>query len=107
MALGIIASPEDSSLGIELSGIVRRAGSRVTNVSVGDRIFAVGAGGFFASTVIIPSSLVVKITDNLSFEDAATMPACFGTVLRSLMEVAQLEKNQVSVFPNPPSAPEV
>jgi NADPH:quinone reductase-like Zn-dependent oxidoreductase len=99
MSLGLIPSPTKTiALGMEVSGVVRRAGSCVTNVSVGDRICALGKAGLFASVIVIQSSLAVKIPDDLSFEDAATMPACFATVIRSLVDVGQLEKDQVSAL---------
>ena len=99
LSLGIIPfSSKKIPLGIELSGIVLRKGSEVDDISVGDRVFGLADGGLFSSSAILSSLAVVKIPDNLSFVDAATMPVCFCTAMRSLFEVGQLEKDQVSVI---------
>lgn len=86
--------PGKIPFGLEISGFVRRLGPAVTSLSLGDRVLAL-ADGIFASTVIVPSTLVAKIPDQLSFNDAATMPCCYGTVIRSLIDVGNLQKNQV------------
>ena len=83
-------------MGLEFAGVIRQIGSQVKDVSVGDRVFGFAAGGLFSSNAILPSLGVVKIPDQLSFEDAATMPVCFVTVMRALFEVGNLERDQVS-----------
>jgi NADPH:quinone reductase-like Zn-dependent oxidoreductase len=96
-ALGLIPfSSEKIPLGLEFAGVIRQIGSQVKDVSVGDRVFGFAAGGLFSSNAILPSLGVVKIPDQLSFEDAATMPVCFVTVMRALFEVGNLERDQVS-----------
>ena len=42
--------------------------------------------------------LVIKIPNDLSFEQAATMPACYTPAVQSLIDVGQLEKGQVRVI---------
>lgn len=83
-------------LGCEASGIVSRTGPDVKSVKVGDRV-AVMAGGTFTTHLTISSSLCAKIPDNLSFEEAATMPCTFATVIHSLIEIARLQKDQVGL----------
>lgn len=83
-------------MGLEFAGVIRQIGSQVKDVSVGDRVFGFAAGGLFSSNAILPSLGLVKIPDQLSFEDAATMPVCFVTVMRALFEVGNLERDQVS-----------
>ena len=95
LSLGLISSSAaHPRLGLELAGTVKRVGSMVTNVAVGDRVIAISNGGLFASVAVLPSLLVAKIPDCLSLKDAATMPICFGTTTRALMEVGQLERDQ-------------
>jgi NADPH:quinone reductase-like Zn-dependent oxidoreductase len=97
-------------LGLELSGIVRRIGRNVRNVSVGNRVCALAFEGCFSTSAVIESPLVVGIPDELSFEDAAGMPLCFATVIQSLVDVGRLERDQVShyrplVFSRSPESP--
>ncbi|KAF2821460.1 KR domain-containing protein [Ophiobolus disseminans] len=96
LSLGLISSPTmHPRLGLELAGVIRRVGSSVTNVAVGDRVVALSSGGLFTSVAVLPSLLVAKIPDALGFEDAATMPICFGTTMRALMEIGHLEEGQI------------
>jgi NADPH:quinone reductase-like Zn-dependent oxidoreductase len=44
----------------------------------------------FSTLVTVPAKLCAKIPDNLSWEDAATMPCVFGTVVHALLEKAEL-----------------
>ena len=56
---------------------------------------AVGSGAF-TTTLCTLESLCAKIPDELSFADAATMPCVYGTVVHGVLDVARLEKKQVS-----------
>lgn len=86
--------PSSPQLGVELSGIVTRVGSGVEHVGTGDRVVAVATDGCFSTLVVIESSLVVKIPDSLSLDDAATMPTVFATALQSLVQVGRIRKGQ-------------
>jgi NADPH:quinone reductase-like Zn-dependent oxidoreductase len=92
--LGVVDIPK-AGLGLEAAGVVRRIGSRVENIAVGDRVLLFG-GGAFSSLVKTPAVLCSKMPPQLSFEDASTMPCVFGTVIHCLEDVGRLEKDQVS-----------
>ncbi|KAF5665038.1 polyketide synthase [Fusarium denticulatum] len=91
-ALGVVPYPE-AGLGLEGSGIVRRVGPEVKYLQPGDRIMFL-ADGSFASHVVTPEELCEKIPTDLSFEDAATMPAVFATAFCSLFNIGGLRKGQ-------------
>ena len=59
-------------LGYSMSGIVVEVGSKVEGIAVGDRV-ACGGAGFanHAEYCSVPKNLVVKVPDNVSFEDAS------------------------------------
>ena len=38
--------------------------------------------------------IVMKIPDSLSYESAATVPVCFGTVIYGLIDIGRLEQGQ-------------
>ncbi|KAF2968204.1 hypothetical protein GQX73_g5355 [Xylaria multiplex] len=93
VSMGVLAFGDGApQLGIEMSGVVTRAGSDVQHVQVGDRVIAVAAHGCFSTRAIAKAPLVVETLKHLSFEEAATMPTVFGTVLQALSRVGRLRK---------------
>lgn len=97
LAMGILKhGSEGVPLGLDTTGIIRRVGSNVSNVAIGDRIFALAPHGCITDRLVLPASLAIKLPDHLSFEDAATMPCCFATAIHSLLNVGGIVKGQVS-----------
>ena len=95
IAIGQLEEKEDWELGSDASGIVRQIGSKATDFSLGDRVFIFEKGCF--STFLKCSAFhCAKISSHLSFQDAATMPCVYATVIRGLIEVGRLEQGQVS-----------
>ena len=99
-AMGIVNGAETlkkgiSPFGLEGTGLVTIVGSEVTNVAIGDRVMMIGCESIGMATEIQrPASLCVKIPDQLSDEEAATMPVVYVTVLMFLVEKWKLEKGQ-------------
>ena len=100
IAMGIISSGDTLKKGTNLFGLegvgyVTKVGSEVTNVAVGDRVIAVGSESVGMATVIQRSAdLCIRIPDQLSDEEAATMAVVYVTVLMFLVEKWKLEKGQ-------------
>jgi NADPH2:quinone reductase len=57
--------------GQEAAGVVTEIGSDVTELQVGDRVAYSGALGSYAEYAAVPAARLVKIPDDLSFEQAA------------------------------------
>lgn len=98
LAMGILRydpASEGVPLGIDTTGVIRRVGLNVSNVAVGDRIFALASHGCITDRLILSSSLAIKLPYDLTFEDAATMPCCFATAIYSLLNVGEIMKEQV------------
>lgn len=94
IALGLF-DVSKASMGIEAAGVVRRIGTQVKDLRIGDRVILFGTRCF--STVITTSEqLCAKMADELSFDDGATMPCVYGTVIYSFVDVGRLETGQVS-----------
>ncbi|KAI1101771.1 hypothetical protein F4804DRAFT_334979 [Jackrogersella minutella] len=95
LARGVIesATPGRIPLGYELSGVVRKVGSAVADLVPGDRVMAL-CNGCLATRNVAPAEIVMKIPDDLSFEAAATIPVCFGTVIYGLIDIGRLERGQ-------------
>ena len=85
---------ESSGLGCEASGIIRRVGIHVKDFQPGDRVVVL-ASGAFSTVLTTPSSLCAPIPEDMSFEQAATMPCVYSTVIYSLIELGQLDADQV------------
>ncbi|MGE8067109.1 quinone oxidoreductase family protein [Pseudomonas sp. NPDC089569] len=71
---GAVPLPLPSGLGLEGAGRVAAVGAGVNNVRVGDRVaYATGPIGSYASARLYPAERLVKIPDELSFDDAAAV----------------------------------
>ena len=57
--------------GQEASGVVTEVGEEVTNVKRGDRVAYTGAVGSYAEYAAVPANRLVRIPDELDFEQAA------------------------------------
>jgi hypothetical protein len=98
IAMGILggAEIEHAGLGVEAAGTVSNVGRAVKDIIPGDRCF-VFCGGAFTTTLTTKRMHCVKIPGHLSFEEAASMPAVYSTVLYCLMDQARLERDQVRI----------
>ena len=100
IAMGIINGSEllekgTSAFGLEGTGYITKVGSEVTNVAIGDRVMLIGCESVGMATLIQrPANLCIKIPDQLSDEEAATMPVVYVTVLMFLVEKWKLAKGQ-------------
>lgn len=94
--MGIIEAGNEGigDFGVEGAGVVSSVGPNVQHLRVGDRV-AFNWGGCFSTVLRMPEINCTKITESLSFEEAATMPCVYGTAMYGLMDVARLEKGQV------------
>jgi NADPH:quinone reductase-like Zn-dependent oxidoreductase len=95
--LGNLSSNEDFSnnFGIEGSGIVTAVGLEARRFRVGDRV-AFNYGGSLSTSITLPETLCAKIPDTMTFEEAASIPYSYGTILYGLMDIGRLKKGQVS-----------
>lgn len=83
------------TFGLEGAGIVSKIGADVKHVNVGDRVMILGTSSTgLATEVQRPGRFTLRISDDLTFEEAATMPSVYVTVLLGLVDKAQLEKDQ-------------
>lgn len=98
-AMGIIDGDDSHGkslgLGCEGAGVVTKVGRDVSHVRVGDRVMGFGSyTGALATELTTLGRLTVAIPDALGFEEAATMPCVYVTVLRGLVDKAALRPGQ-------------
>ncbi|KAH8915516.1 GroES-like protein [Atractiella rhizophila] len=69
-------------LGSDIAGTVHAVGRGVSRLKVGDRVMVGTMGGGFQQYVAVSEQI---IPDNVSFEEAATIPVCYGTMIIGVM----------------------
>jgi NADPH:quinone reductase-like Zn-dependent oxidoreductase len=94
--------------GVDIAGDVAEVGENVKDLKVGTRVvidptvksggpprvIGVNLYGGFAEYVKVPASNVVPIPDDLSYDDASTLPICYVTAWYGLFERAGLKRGE-------------
>lgn len=95
MRMGII--PKNKIYGADIAGVVEAVGSGVKAYCPGDKVAAdisgCGLGGF-AEYVAVPDSVLVKIPESVSFEDAAALPVAAETAIQALRDKGNVQAGQ-------------
>ncbi|HBJ36745.1 MAG TPA: hypothetical protein DDZ51_18715, partial [Planctomycetaceae bacterium] len=85
--------PGEIPLGAECSGVVVSVGSGVKEFAVGDRVIAI-VPDCFASTVVTPAVSAVKMPEDWSFSDGASVSVAYLTASVALESLAQVQTGQ-------------
>lgn len=88
--------PEGASeiLGLEMAGIVEKAGGEVSRWKPGDFVFGLLPGGGYAEYCVIHEQLAMPIPDTLTFAQAAAIPETFLTAYQALGWLGKLSRSQ-------------
>ena len=81
------------TVGLEASGVVRRAGEAVRTCRVGDAVVFT-QGGCIANRAVVKDYLVFRKPDALSMEQAASVLSVYVTAYYSLIHLARLRTGQ-------------
>ena len=84
-------------LGRDFSGVVSALGAGVSDLKVGDEVFAVcdvGQEGAYAEKIAIKASIVAKKTGRLSHVDAAALALAGLTAIVSIEDTLKLKKGE-------------
>jgi putative PIG3 family NAD(P)H quinone oxidoreductase len=81
-------------MGLEASGVISQVGKEVTGWQIGDRVCTLLSGGGYAEKVSSPASLLIRMPDEWSFEEAAAIPEVFYTAYLNLFIEGRLEKDE-------------
>lgn len=73
-------------IGLEGARIVRNIGADVENFKNDDRVI-IFEHGCFSTRLAISAKLCAKITGGFGFEEAATLPCVYSTVIHSLLTI--------------------
>ena len=85
------------TLGLDIAGIVEAVGSAVTNLRVGDPVYArmdLSHLGGYAEYAVVNAAEVVRKPDSLDYIQAASIPHAALTAWRALIDIANLTAGQ-------------
>lgn len=91
---GNYPAPKDASAdipGLEVSGIIEDCGKEVKRWKRGDSVCALVSGGGYAEYVSVNEEHCLPIPENLSFEEAASLPETLFTVWHNVFQRAALQ----------------
>jgi len=89
-----IGAPDDARMGVDFAGTVEEVGKDVKRFTPGDAVFG-GRSGAFAEYLVIPEDrAVVRKPENVTFEQAASVPIAAITALQALRDTGQLRAGQ-------------
>lgn len=102
-----LRTPKVTRVGVDMAGQVEAVGRNVTRFTPGDEVFGVCirdphasrmnvwvCQGAFAEYACAPESTVVEKPDNVTFEQAASVPVAAFTALQGLRDIGHLQPGQ-------------
>ena len=86
---------DETLIGHDSSGIVKRLGpgTEQSGLKLGDRVCGIFKGRFASTSQTFWTS-VAKIPDNMSWEEAASLPIAHTTAYVALIDIARLQKGE-------------
>ncbi len=96
---GLYPQPLPAGLGMEGAGVVEAVGEGVTEVQVGDRVAYAGRpNGAYASVRNMPSNILLRLPESISFETGAAMMLQGLTVQYLFNRTVQLKAGDTILF---------
>lgn len=86
--------PRNPTLGRDLAGTVEAVGRAVTRFRAGDRVYAEIPAGSYAEYARVPEAAAARMPDNLTAEQAATVPLAGNTALHAIRDVGRVQPGQ-------------
>ncbi len=93
IAAGGLRKPKDSRLGADVAGEIEAVGRNITQFKPGDGVFGSCKGAFAEYACASESKLVMK-PDNVTFEQAASVPIAAFTALQGLRDKGHIQPGQ-------------
>ena len=86
--------PRNPVLGRDLAGTVEAVGRAVTRFRPGDRVYAEIPAGSYAEYARVPEAAAARMPENLTAEQAATVPLAGNTALHAIRDVGRVQPGQ-------------
>ena len=93
--------PRPFAPGGEIAGEIDAVGDGVNGLKVGDRVLALTGHGGFATHTIAEAARIVKIPDNMPYDEAACFIFTYGTSHHALKDRAHLQACLLYTSPSP------
>eukprot|EP01037_Dinobryon_pediforme_P016855 gene16855-17040_t len=77
--------------GLEISGVIVETGADVSHWKTGDKVCALVIGGGYAEYCAVPQGQCLPVPDNISLEEAASLPETFFTVWSNVFDRGKLK----------------
>jgi len=91
--------PLPTGIGVEASGVIKKIGSKVKNMSVGDKVAYGGLPiGSYSDERVYPADKLVKLPDGITFEIAASIMTKGLTVFYLLYKTFPVKSNDTVLF---------
>ena len=90
VSMGQLAQPY---IGVECSGVISSIGKNVSDVQVGQRVMAMSEGAYSTYARCLSTS-VHTIPEDISFEEASTVPIVFCTAYYGLFDLGRLAEHE-------------
>jgi NADPH:quinone reductase-like Zn-dependent oxidoreductase len=81
-------------LGYEVAGTVAAWGEGVEGISVGERVAAPTRFGGYAERAVVPADGVIKLPDQISFEEGAAIPIAYATAWEALIRQGNVQPGE-------------
>ncbi len=88
-----LRKPKITGLGVDVAGLVESVGKNVTQFKPGDEVFG-SCRGAFAEYVCASESALVTKPDNITFQQAASVPVAAFTALQSFRDKGHIQPGQ-------------
>ncbi|MGH9152848.1 MAG: NAD(P)-dependent alcohol dehydrogenase [Acidimicrobiales bacterium] len=85
--------PRNRVPGMDVAGVVERAGTGVSGFAVGDEVFGIGKGTY-AELAVAPAEKLVLKPEGLPFKQAAAVPVSGLTALHAVRDVGRVQAGQ-------------
>ena len=88
--------------GLEVAGVVDSIGDVAKEkgrFKIGDKVCALLGGGGYSEYICVPKGMVMHIPENLTFEEAATLPEAYATSYLNLFWEGHLKEGQTAFIP--------
>ena len=89
-----LRKPKVTRLGVDVAGQVEAVGRNVTQFKPGDEVFGSCRGAFAEYACAPPSRALVMKPDNVTFEQAASVPVAAFTALQGLRDKGHIQPGQ-------------
>lgn len=80
--------------GLEIAGLIDEVGAEVTRWKKGDKVCALVWGGGYAQYCNVPDGQCLRVPDDMTFIEAASLPETFFTVWSNVFERGKLQPGE-------------